>query len=160
MGYNPRGRRLAQSPVTQNYTYSLDDQTAFYVYPPSDGNGFIELNYAQLPAALAAEGKHDRARGHLRRGIGELHAVRACLKDAEYAAGATLATKYQQDFLSLVKSKEMSERKISANWLCLATSPRAWGYFVMATSLYDTLLPDVIPFVHDVPQFVAVKLYP
>lgn len=40
------------SAVTQSYLFNSQDNTAFYVYPPSDGTNYLEINYAKTPADI------------------------------------------------------------------------------------------------------------
>jgi len=39
--------------VTQAYLFNSHDNAAFYVYPPSDGTNYLEINYAKSPADIA-----------------------------------------------------------------------------------------------------------
>lgn len=53
--FNPTWHSDTKSPTVQNYIFDLQDQTAFFVYPPSNGNSYIEINYSSLPTPLTAE---------------------------------------------------------------------------------------------------------
>jgi hypothetical protein len=51
--YNRDWHTTTPSPVTQAYLFNPIDNKAFYVYPPSDGTNYIEINYAKTPADIA-----------------------------------------------------------------------------------------------------------
>lgn len=53
--FNPSWHSVTASATTQNYVFDPQDQTSFFVYPPSNGLGYIEVNYAALPTMAASE---------------------------------------------------------------------------------------------------------
>lgn len=40
----------------EHFVYDPQDQKAFWVSPPSDGTGYIQINYSKAPTDVAAEG--------------------------------------------------------------------------------------------------------
>ena len=53
--FNPNWHFATTSQVVREYCFDGNDQTKFWVSPPSDGTGWIEVNYSQVPADLALE---------------------------------------------------------------------------------------------------------
>jgi len=53
--FNPNWNSDTQADPVTNYLFDPQDQLAFFVYPPSTGNNWIEINYSALPVPLAVE---------------------------------------------------------------------------------------------------------
>lgn len=51
--FNPNWRSAQQQQIVKNFAFDIEDQTTFWVYPPSNGLGFVQLNYAQMAADIA-----------------------------------------------------------------------------------------------------------
>lgn len=49
-GFDPNWRSRPAVKDVQNFMFDAQDQTAFWVYPPSNGLGYLQINYAALPA--------------------------------------------------------------------------------------------------------------
>ena len=92
--------------VIQNYMYSIKDRLAYYVYPPSDGTGFIEICYAQIPAPLSAETSAIVVPDIFDAALENYMLYRACLKDAEFAPGMGLANNYWTAFIGAVQGEK------------------------------------------------------
>jgi hypothetical protein len=107
--FNPSWHTATQSTITTNYIYDLQDQTAYYVYPPSTGTNYLEINYSLQPTDLTSESQaipmFDVYQGPLLDYI----MFRACTKDAEYAAGVALGQLYLTTFTSSTNVKAQSE---------------------------------------------------
>jgi hypothetical protein len=50
--FDPDWHTAAASNVVSHYVYDLQDQLAYWVYPPSDGTNYIQVNYSSTPADL------------------------------------------------------------------------------------------------------------
>lgn len=109
--FTPDWHTATASAVTKNYLYDMQDQTAFYVYPPSNGQGYVELNYSKQPADLTAETQVIPIFDVFQGALVDYILYRACSKDAEYAPGLALAQGYIQTFIAAVGGKEASEVK-------------------------------------------------
>ena len=107
--FNPDWHTTTASAVTKNYIYDLQDQTAYYVYPPSTGTNYLEINYSLQPTDLTSETQaipmFDVYQGPLLDYI----MFRACTKDAEYAANVALGQLYLTTFTSSTNVKAQSE---------------------------------------------------
>lgn len=92
-----------------SYIYDLQDQRAFWVYPPNTGKGKLELNYSQNPAELTKEDDVLGVRNLYSGALVDYALYRACSKDAEYAPGLQLAQGYLATFMAVVQGKSQSE---------------------------------------------------
>lgn len=125
--FNPDWHTTTASAVTKNYIYDLQDQTAYYVYPPSTGTNYLEINYSLQPTDLTSESQaipmFDVYQGPLLDYI----MFRACTKDAEYAAGVALGQLYLTTFTSATNVKEQSEIKGTPEQGLLPRNPNTPG---------------------------------
>lgn len=125
--FNPSWHTATPSAVTTNYIYDLQDQTAYYVYPPSTGTNYIEINYSLQPTDLTSESQtipmFDVYQGPLLDYI----MFRACTKDAEYAPGVALGQLYLTTFTAATNIKEQSEIKGTPEQGLLPRNPNTPG---------------------------------
>lgn len=108
-GFNPNWHTDTASSEVRNYIYDVQDQLAFYVYPPNTGTGYIELNYSAQPTDLTSESQTIPIFDVFQQALVDYILFRACGKDAEYAPGVQLAQAYLATFTSGVQGKSQSE---------------------------------------------------
>lgn len=108
-GFNPNWHTDTASAEVKNYIYDVQDQLAFYVYPPNTGTGYIELNYSAQPANLTSESEVIPIFDIFQQALVDYILFRACSKDAEYAPGLQLAQAYLATFTAGVQGKTQSE---------------------------------------------------
>jgi hypothetical protein len=113
--YNPNWHSSTPSVVPQSYVFDQQDMTAFYVYPPNTGNGYVQLNYSPEPADLTSESQPIVVRDIFQTALLDYILYRACSKDAEYAPGLQLAAGYLQTFNLAMGVKQDAELKNSPN---------------------------------------------
>jgi hypothetical protein len=113
--FNPDWHSDTPSSVPKHYVFDLQDQTAFFVYPPNNGNGYIQLNYSPDPADLTAESQTINLNNIFETAILDYVLYRACSKDAEYAPGLQLASGYLTTFMASMGQKDQSETANSPN---------------------------------------------
>ena len=113
--YNPNWHSATPSVVPQSYVFDQQDQTAFYVFPPNTGNGYVQINYSPEPVDLTSETQVIGVRDIFQTAILDYVMYRACSKDAEYAPGLALASGYLQTFMATMGVKSDSELKNSPN---------------------------------------------
>ena len=101
------------NPLTEvdSYIYSLENQRAFWVYPPNTGAGKIEINYSRVPADVKSETDTLSLRSLYDGAMTDYILYRACSKDAEYAPGLQLAASYLQTFTAVVGGKASTEMR-------------------------------------------------
>lgn len=100
-----------ENPNTEvdSYIYSIEDKRAFWVYPPNTGLGKIELNYSRVPKPITDESDELDVSYLYDGALADYVLYRACSKDAEYAAGVNLASRYLDTFTAVVSGKVRNE---------------------------------------------------
>jgi hypothetical protein len=125
--YNPNWHSSTPSVVPQSYVFDQQDMTAFYVYPPNTGNGYVQLNYSPEPADLTSESQTIVVRDIFQTALLDYILYRACSKDAEYAPGLQLASGYLQTFNLAMGVKQDAELKNSPNQSLQPRNPTTPG---------------------------------
>ena len=110
-GFNPDWHTDTATSAVRNFIYDLADQTNFFVYPPNDGTGYVEINYSNQPADLTSESQTIPMFDVYQGALMDYIMYRTCLKNVEYAPGAQLAAGYLATFMAAVQGKEASEIK-------------------------------------------------
>lgn len=113
--FNPDWHSDPTSSTPKHYVFDIQDQTAFFVYPPNNGNGYIQVNYSPDPTDLVSENETIKLNNIFETAILDYVLYRACSKDAEYAPGLQLAAGYLQTFMASMGQKEQSETSNSPN---------------------------------------------
>lgn len=126
-GFNPNWHAATTSAVTKNYIYDLQDQTAFFVYPPSTGTNYLEINYSKQPVDLTSESQTIPIFDVYQTALVDYILYRACSKDAEYAPGLALAQLYMTTFTAAVGGKEEAESKGTPEQGLLPRNPNVPG---------------------------------
>jgi hypothetical protein len=90
------------------FVFDAMDPTAFYVYPPNDGNGSVELNYSVMPADLTATTDNIVVRPIFQSALLDYLLARAHMKDSDYAAGLQLANNYMSLFTAFISAYQQS----------------------------------------------------
>lgn len=98
----------------KHYVYSVLDPQTFYVYPPSNGLGYVELVYGALPADVTIQGSIS---------LGDIYAnalldyvlYRAYSKDSEFSSDQNRAVIYQSAFISALVGKSKVEAGTNPN---------------------------------------------
>lgn len=111
----PNWHSAPSSSAVQNYIYDIQDQTNFYVYPPSDGNNYLEVNYSQAPLDLDTEASPLSLRLVFIPVLMDYMLYCACSKDAEYAPGLALAKQYWDAFTTSLGVKDKSDAANNVN---------------------------------------------
>lgn len=113
--FNPDWHSDPQQSTPKHYVFDIQDQTAFFVYPPNNGKGYIELNYSPDPVDLVLESETIKLNNIFETAILDYVLYRACSKDAEYAPGLQLAAGYLSTFQASMGQKSTSEMGNSPN---------------------------------------------
>jgi len=108
-GFNPNWHTDTPSAEVRNYIYDVQDQLAFYVYPPNTGTGYIELNYSAQPANLTSESQAIPIFDVFQSALVDYILYRACGKNADYAPGVQLSQGYLATFSAAIQGKSQSE---------------------------------------------------
>jgi hypothetical protein len=125
--FNPDWHTDTAAAVTKNFIYDLADQTHFFVYPPSTGTGYVEINYSMQPVDLTSESQAIPIFDVYQGALVDYMLYRACSKDAEYAPGLQLAQGYAATFIAAIQGKETSEVKSTPEQAMLPRNPSMGG---------------------------------
>jgi hypothetical protein len=125
--FNPDWHSDTPAAMPKHYIFDLQDQTAFFVYPPNTGTGYIEINYSPDPSDLVSESETIKLNNIFETVILDYVLYRACSKDAEYAPGIQLAAGYLSTFMSAMGQKSQSEAENSPNQQFAAKDPSKPG---------------------------------
>lgn len=90
------------------YTYDEADPLAFYVYPPNNGSGAVELNYSVMPADLTATTDNLSVLPIFQPALLDYVMARAHMKDSDYAAGQSVASSYMSLFTAFITAYQQS----------------------------------------------------
>ncbi|CAB4135364.1 hypothetical protein UFOVP285_8 [uncultured Caudovirales phage] len=107
--FNPNWHADAKSAAPKHYIFDAQDQTVFYVYPPSNGQGYVQLNYSPVPPMITSESTVISVSDTFEPALLDYILYRACSKDAEYAPGLQLASGYLSTFMAAMQIKSTSE---------------------------------------------------
>jgi hypothetical protein len=114
-GFNPYWHSDTPTATPKNYIFDQQDQTVFYVYPPNNGKGYVQLNYSPVPTDLGSELLTITINDIFQTALLDYILYRACSKDSEYAPGLQLASGYLQTFMGSMQAKSVSELANSPN---------------------------------------------
>lgn len=92
----------------KHYVYKIDDPKTFYVYPPADGLGALEIVYSAAPPEVAAA-QVIAVDDIWKQALIDYVLYRAYSKDAEYAGNDGRAVKHFQAFMFAVTGRTNAE---------------------------------------------------
>lgn len=113
--YNPDWHNDAKTVMPKHYIFDEQDQTVFYVYPPNNGNGYVQINYSFVPPVLSDEASSLALNDIFQTAILDYVLFRACAKQAPYSPGKDVAAAYLQTFMAAIQVKSQSEVSNSPN---------------------------------------------
>lgn len=125
--FSPNWHAATPTSAIDNYIYSPKDETSFFIYPPSDGTGYIEINYSSITPDFVLETETIKVADIFEPALTDFICFRAHSKDAEYAAGVQLAAMYSSSFSSALQAKEQAELQASPNLDLAAFDPTVRG---------------------------------
>jgi hypothetical protein len=96
--FNPLWMTGPQSAVVQSYIFDLRDQISFFVYPPSTGGVYVEVNYSGTPTPLTAETQPINILDIMEEALFNYMMYRACGKLADYSPGPQVAAAFWSIF--------------------------------------------------------------
>lgn len=117
--FNPNWHAALPTAVVQNAVFDQQDQTVFYVYPPNNGRGYVQVNYSPIPVPITSETQAISISDIFEPVLIDYVLYRACSKDAEYAPGLQLAAGYLQTFMTSMQAKTNSELANSPNQMLM-----------------------------------------
>ena len=111
---DPDWHTLAKVTDIKNFMVDPEDDSIFFVYPPSNGSGYVQINYSVIPTELSATTDNI--------GVGDLYQTpladyvmwRAHLKDSENSA-PNIASQYFQAFQLFMQVDRASDQLLDTN---------------------------------------------
>lgn len=113
--------------TVQNYMFDPTDQTFFYVYPPNDGTGKLEINYAKQAAEPASGATALAVLDAYLPAVVDYVCYRAYVKDGETAGNFGLAQHYLTSFAQFLGLAGQGEDSVSPNLMLGPIDPQAKG---------------------------------
>lgn len=110
----PDWHTMAQAKGVQHYCYSDKDLKTFYVYPPNNGAGQVDLVYSAAPAPAALDGVIS-IDDIYQSALVDYILYRAYSKDSEYAADPARVASYYTSFVNSLGGKLRMEIAASPN---------------------------------------------
>lgn len=98
--FEPHWHVCPKQQLVENYVY--DDRTprSFFVYPPNDGTGEVELLYSAIPPALTSITDVLELRDEFETPLMMFMLYRAYTVDSDYSAGLQLAAQFYSTYSS------------------------------------------------------------
>lgn len=124
--YNPNWQSTTPSSITQSYWFDPQDQTGYFVYPPSDGTGHLEINYSSAPDTLTSESQTMTLPDVADAAVINFVCFRALSKVSEFG-NPQLAAGYLEAFNQLLGAKYTAEQANNPNLGLMPFSPDARG---------------------------------
>lgn len=111
---DPDWHTLTKVTDIKNFMVDPEDDSIYWVYPPSNGSGYVQINYSAIPTELTATTDN--------LGVGDIYQTplvdyvmwRAHLKDSENSA-PNIAMQYFQAFQLFMQVDRASEQNLDTN---------------------------------------------
>lgn len=116
----PDWHSVAKANYTTNYMYDPQDQTSFFVYPPSNGTNYVEMNYTFIPDEITSLSDEIELSDMYLTPLTDYVMFRAHQKDADSSAGAQVADMYLKIFTLFIQGGDSAELESNPN---LQTTP-------------------------------------
>jgi hypothetical protein len=126
--FNPNWHIDPPTDVVSSYIYD-PSETAFYVYPPNTGNGYLDVLYSQIPprldptdpaAALAVRDLYKTP-------VIDFTLYRAHSKDADYTGGLGVAGTFLQSFSQFMGVQTQKVLEFNPNMQSGPPNPQVQG---------------------------------
>lgn len=122
----PGWHASAAAAAAKHFVYSVLDPKNFYVYPPNDGTGQVEIIYVAAPADATLQSTITLDDIFVTALVNYVM-YRAYSKDAEFAANATAAQAYYQAFQGNLAGKAGAEAASNPNAALMPFNPNLPG---------------------------------
>jgi len=112
---NPMWHAEAKTTAIYNYIYDPGDADSFFVYPPSNGLGYIEINYCYVPPEIDATTDAIALSDIYLTALTDFVMYKALQKDSDFAAGMQRAQMHIQAFMLFVQGQDAGAADTSPN---------------------------------------------
>lgn len=124
---DPDWHSAPKQTVVRNYIFDTQERTTFWVYPPSNGQGYVQVNYAYVPEELTSTSDKLAVRDIWLTAVTDYVMYRAHQKDGEFAAGMGVAAGYLQAFIAAVQARGDGESEENPNLQLAGFDPLVRG---------------------------------
>lgn len=97
--FEPNWHTSPKHQIVENYVYDDRNPTVFFVYPPNDGAGSVEIQYNAVPPKLTKTTDTLSLRDEFETPLRMYVLYRAYTKDSDYSSGLNLANTFFQSFV-------------------------------------------------------------
>lgn len=111
---DPDWHTVTATEVIKNFMVDPEDDSIYYVYPPSDGTGYVQINYSKTPAELTSTSDNLEVGDVYQTPLFDYVMWRAHLKDSEMSQPA-IATQYFQAFQLFMQVESAGERSLDSH---------------------------------------------
>jgi len=102
--FNPNWMTTTPTVAVENFMWDKDLPTQFWVYPPSDGTGYIEMEAAVTPQDLATESATITLGDHWQPALVDYILARAGEKTTDYSPGMAFSKSHWEAFAATVEA--------------------------------------------------------
>lgn len=121
--FDPDWHSSTPAAVVQSYTYDPQQQNTFYVWPPNDGTGSVEVSYSVLPTDLTSPTDGFQVTSIYQTALLDYLLYRCYQKDSDFSGGQALAALYYQAFTAFVAGSESSQLQDNPNLQLTQSNP-------------------------------------
>lgn len=112
---NPDWHAATPKTIITNSMYDPSNPNAFFVYPPADGTGKLEILYSKIPTDVTSTADNLDVIDIYRTAIVDYVMYRAYQKDSDFAAGQQLAATYFNAFTGFLGVRNLGEEHENSN---------------------------------------------
>lgn len=124
---NPNWHAEPKMNYTYNYVYDPLDPKAFFVYPPSNGSGRLEINYSYTPVEIDALTDEVDVPDLYVTALTDYVLSRAHMKDADSSGGSATAGMFLQLFQAFMQTTGDAEVAVNPNLQTMPFNPATKG---------------------------------
>ena len=125
--FDPYWHQSQPSPYVSNYVFDPQVPDTFYVYPPNNGQGYLEIKYALATSDFTTTSTVIPFWDIYQTPLYDYVMFRAMQKDSDFAAGQQLAAVYFNAFTSFISSDDKSQLESNPNLAFAPFSPETQG---------------------------------
>lgn len=111
--YTPTWHQDTSTDVVTDYIYEEEDKDTYWVYPPSNGATYLQINYAKAPPNITSEAATISIDDAYEATLVDYVMYRAHLKAVEGAGGPQVAAMYFQAFTGSVGTRATIDKQAS-----------------------------------------------
>ena len=124
---NPDWHSDSPTIEVRNYIYDPSDQTAYYVWPPSNGVGYLQINYCKIPSEIVSTSAAIELDDTYITPISDFMMYRAHQKNGDFSGGQSVANAHLQAFMMFMQGLDQGEMNESPNQQLGPFNPKVKG---------------------------------